>query len=319
MGSRIKKKGPDIGICVRSLSLKNPVMIASGTGGYGEPYDGLVDLSRIGAFVTKGISLLPREGNPPPRLAETSCGLLNAIGLANIGIDLFLEEKLPCLMDRGVTTIVNFFGETEEEYEEMASRLSQTSGISALEMNVSCPNVKKGGMAFGIDPEILFLLVKKVRKECDLPLFVKLSPNVTDISLVARAAEEAGADALTVANTFTGMAVDAVTRRPFLANITGGLSGPAIKTLTMRLVWETVRSVRIPVIAVGGIMEPTDAIEYMIVGAKAVQIGTANFVNPRVFIDILNGIEDYLNRYGFDSVEALIGTLETESLKKEEG
>lgn len=304
-------KRPDMGVSVGALSLKNPVMTSSGTGGYGEVSDGFADLSKLGAFVTKGLSLLPREGNPPPRLVETSCGLLNAIGLANCGIDAFLEDKLPRLIERGVATVVNFFGETEDEYEEMAARLSRTSGISALEMNVSCPNVNKGGMAFGIDPETLFQLVKKVRKKCDLPLFVKLSPNVTDISLIARAAEAAGADTLTVANTFTGMAIDAVTRRPLLANITGGLSGPAIKSLTMRLVWETVRSVRIPVIAVGGIMEPTDAIEYLIVGAKAVQIGTANFVNPGAFIDIVEGIEEYLYRSGIDSVEALIGTLET--------
>ncbi len=304
-------KRPDMGVSVGALSLKNPVMTSSGTGGYGEVSDGFADLSKLGAFVTKGLSLLSREGNPPPRLVETSCGLLNAIGLANCGIDAFLEDKLPRLIERGVATVVNFFGETEDEYEEMAARLSRTSGISALEMNVSCPNVNKGGMAFGIDPETLFQLVKKVRKKCDLPLFVKLSPNVTDISLIARAAEAAGADTLTVANTFTGMAIDAVTRRPLLANITGGLSGPAIKSLTMRLVWETVRSVRIPVIAVGGIMEPTDAIEYLIVGAKAVQIGTANFVNPGAFIDIVEGIEEYIYRSGIDSVEALIGTLET--------
>lgn len=306
-----KMNGPDMRVSVGALSLKNPVMTASGTGGYGEVWDGFADLSRVGAFVTKGLSLLPREGNPPPRLAETSCGLLNAIGLANCGIDVFLKDKLPHLMERGVATVVNFFGETEDEYQEMADRLSRTTGISALEMNVSCPNVNKGGMAFGIDPETLFQLVKKVRKKCALPLFVKLSPNVTDISLIARAAEAAGADTLTVANTFTGMAVDSVTRRPLLANITGGLSGPAIKSVTMRLVWETVRSVRIPVIAVGGIMEPTDAIEYLIVGAKAVQIGTANFVNPGAFINIVEGIEEYLNRSGIDSVEALIGTLET--------
>jgi dihydroorotate dehydrogenase (NAD+) catalytic subunit len=311
MNCQKKMKRPDMGVSVGALSLKNPVMTSSGTGGYGEVSDGFADLSKLGAFVTKGLSLLPREGNPPPRLVETSCGLLNAIGLANCGIDAFLEDKLPRLIERGVATVVNFFGETEDEYEEMAARLSRTSGISALEMNVSCPNVNKGGMAFGIDPETLFQLVKKVRKKCDLPLFVKLSPNVTDISLIARATEAAGADTLTVANTFTGMAIDAVTRRPLLANITGGLSGPAIKSLTMRLVWETVRSVRIPVIAVGGIMEPTDAIEYLIVGAKAVQIGTANFVNPGAFIDIVEGIEEYIYRSGIDSVEALIGTLET--------
>ena len=310
MGSRTEIKGPDLGISLGVLSLKNPVMTSSGTGGYGEVYDGFADLSKAGAFVTKGISLLPRNGNPPPRLAETPCGLINAIGLANIGIDLFLKEKLPSLTEKGITTVVNFFGETEEEYAEVASKLSRTPGISALEMNVSCPNVKKGGMAFGTDEQTLSRLVMKVRKEWPLPLFVKLSPNVTDISRLARASEDAGADALTVANTYTAMAVNSVTRKPLIANVTGGLSGPAIKALTMRLVWEVVRSVRIPVIAVGGIMAPTDAIEYLIVGAKAIQIGTANFLNPRVFMSIIDGIEDYLNRYGIDSVDALIGTLE---------
>jgi dihydroorotate dehydrogenase (NAD+) catalytic subunit len=311
MGPRTENKRPDMRAFLGALSLKNPVMTASGTGGYGEVYDGFTELSGVGAFVTKGISLLPRVGNPPPRLAETPCGLINAIGLANIGIDLFLREKLPRLTEKGITTVVNFFGETEDEYAEVASRLSQAPGISALEMNVSCPNIKKGGMAFGTDEQTLSRLVMRVRKASVLPLFVKLSPNVTDISTLARASEEAGADALTVANTYTAMAVDAVTRRPLIANVIGGLSGPAIKALTMRLVWEVVRSVRIPVIAVGGIMAPTDAIEYLIVGAKAVQIGTANFVNPGTFMNILEGIEDYLNRYGIESVEALIGTLET--------
>jgi dihydroorotate dehydrogenase (NAD+) catalytic subunit len=307
------KNRPDLRVKIGGLTIKNPVMMASGTGGYGEEYSKFFDLSRLGAFITKGLSLLPRDGNPPPRLAETSCGLLNSIGLENIGIDAFIEEKLPFLREKNVETVVNFFGETEEDYKEMASRLSDTNGISAIEMNVSCPNVKRGGMAFGADPITLFHLVEGVKKRCTLPLIVKLSPNVTDISLLARASEEGGADALTVANTYKGMAVDLKTRRPLLSTVTGGLSGPAIKPITMRLVWETVRSVKIPVIATGGIMTPGDAIEYMIVGARAVQIGTANFINPIITMEVIKGIEEFLENNNISSVEDIIGTLKTEN------
>ena len=307
MGS--KKEGPKISVEVGPLRLKNPVMAASGTFGYGEEYSGIISLKSLGALITKGLSLKPRKGNPPPRLAETPAGMLNAIGLENVGITAFIGEKMPFLRKAGCPVLVNIFGATEEEYAEIAQRLSEVEGIVGLEVNISCPNLKSGGSLFAADPKSVFQVVSKVRQASPSFLMVKLSPNVGDIVQVALAAEEAGADALSLINTLIGMAIDIKTRTPILGNITGGLSGPAIKPVGLRMVWQTAQAVRIPVVGVGGIFCAEDALEYMIAGASAVQVGSAHFTDPRVGLKIIDGIRDYLNAQGIPDVSSLIGSL----------
>ena len=283
----------DLTVDLGKLVLSNPVVAASGTFGYGLEYTEFLDLNDLGGFSTKGLSLKPKSGNPVPRVIETASGMLNAIGLENIGLDAFLSEKLPLLKMYKTRIIVNFFGETIQQYEEMALALSKEDRIDALEMNVSCPNVEEGGLQFSSDPEILREVVDAVRKVTDKFLIVKLSPNVTDITTLAKAAEDAGGDALSVCNTFVGMKVNLETGKPYLANRTGGLSGPAIKPLALNMVYETARTVKIPVIGIGGISNSDDAIEFLMAGAKAVQIGTANYVDPKVTVKVVDGIRDW--------------------------
>lgn len=291
------------------LKLKNPVMTASGTFGYGEEYSEFIDLNRLGAIVVKGLSILPKEGNPPPRIVETPSGMLNAIGLQNIGIENFIREKLPFLKKFNTSIIVNFFGDSINEYAESAERLSAAGGVHGLEMNISCPNKETGWCIFGTDPKVTFEVVKSVRKSTDLPLIVKLSPNVTDIALMARVAEDAGADAVSLINTITGMAIDIRTRRPKLANVTGGLSGPAVRPVALRMVWEVYKAVKIPVIGMGGIVNSDDAIEFLLAGAKAVAVGTANFINPKATVGIIDGIGGFMKENEISDINELIGGL----------
>ena len=295
----------DLSIKLGSLCLSNPVIAASGTFGYGLEYSSLVDLNALGGFSTKGLSLKPKVGNPVPRVIETSYGMLNAIGLENIGLEAFLSEKLPQLKNFNTRIIVNFFGDTTQEYAAMARALSVVERLDALEMNVSCPNVEKGGLQFSSDTEVLTEVVSSVRKATEKFLIVKLSPNVTDITLLAKAAENAGADALSVCNTFVGMSIDLKTRKPHLANRTGGLSGPAIKPLALNLVYQTVRAVQIPVIGIGGISSGEDAVEFLLAGAKAVQIGTANFIDPVSTLHVIEGIRQYCLANGVNNLSEL--------------
>jgi dihydroorotate dehydrogenase (NAD+) catalytic subunit len=295
----------DLSVNLGSLCLNNPVIAASGTFGYGLEYRSLVDLNALGGFSTKGLSLQPKTGNPVPRVIETSSGMLNAIGLENIGLNAFLSEKLPQLENLNTRIIVNFFGDTPQEYVEMAQALTGVERLDALEMNVSCPNVEKGGLQFSSDPEVLTEVVAAVRKVTQKFLIVKLSPNVTDITLLAKAAENAGADALSVCNTFVGMSIDLKTRKPHLANRTGGLSGPAIKPLALNLVYQTVRAVKIPVIGIGGIASGEDAVEFLLAGAKAVQIGTANFIDPASTLHVIDGIRKYCLSNGVKNLSEL--------------
>ena len=290
------------------LKLNNPVMSASGTFGYGEEYAGYVDLNRLGAVVVKGLSLKPRLGNPPPRIMETASGMLNSIGLQNIGVDAFIEEKLPFLRKYDTAVIANIYGETFDEFKKVAKILSSAKGVHALEVNISCPNVKKGGVCFGTDPKIAARVTSTVKDETGLPVIVKLTPNVTDIAAIAQAVEKAGADIISLINTLTGMSVDLKTRRPHLKNITGGLSGPAIKPVALRMVWQVIQKVSIPVIGIGGIMTAEDALEFLILGAKAVQIGTANFVNPHATLNVIEGIKNYLAANKIRDINEIIGT-----------
>lgn len=299
----------DLRISIGGLQLKNPVMTASGTFGYGREFEGLADLNRLGAIVVKGISLKPSRGNPSPRIVETTGGMLNAIGLENVGLDAFIGEKLPYLKALDVPVVVNIYGKTIEEYAELAARLDPLDDVAAVEVNISCPNVKAGGVAFGVCADPARSVVQAVREKTGKPVIVKLSPNVTDITDIARAVEDAGADALSLINTLTGMAIDVHSRRPKLANITGGLSGPAVKPVALRMVWETARAVKIPIIGMGGIMSAEDALEFIIAGASAVQIGTANFVNPRATMDILDDLEAFLAEKKIARISDLIGTL----------
>jgi len=302
---------PGLAVQLGPLRLKNPVMTASGTFGYGEEYSDFFDLRRLGAIVVKGISLNPRAGNPPPRLVETPAGMINAIGLENVGAERFLSVKLPFLRDLGVPAIVNIFGNTVEEYGELAARLDGAPGIAALEINVSCPNVKEGGMVFGTDPAMTSKVVKAVRLSTRLPLITKLTPNVTSIAEVAKAARGAGSDILSCINTVAAMAVDIFSRRPRLANIFGGLSGPAVKPVALRCVYEVTRAVDCPVIGIGGIANATDALEFLLVGASAVQVGTANFVNPACSMEIIEGIERFLRVEGIADINSFIGSMDT--------
>ncbi len=298
---------PDMNVSIGALDLNNPVMTASGTFGYGEEFGTLVNLHRLGAIIVKGISLLPMQGNPPPRITETACGMLNAIGLENVGLERFFTEKLPFLKSIETPLIVNILGNSVEEYQELAKRLQDEEKAAAIEVNISCPNVKQGGVAFGTDPDMAHAVTKAVCKHFDRPVIVKLSPNVTDIGLISRAVAEAGADAVSLINTVLGMAIDIESRRPKLANIFGGLSGPAIKPIALRMVWQTAESVAIPVIGIGGITTPEDAIEFLLAGASAVQVGTANFINPQATEQIIQGIEQYLADNNMGSVQELIG------------
>ncbi len=299
-----------IGLDVKigKLKLKNPVMTASGTFGYGEEYSEFIDIKRLGAVVVKGLSPRRREGNPPPRLVETAAGMLNAIGLQNIGIKSFVKDKLPFLRKSGACVIVNFFGDSVDEFAEAARILSEADGVSGLEMNISCPNKQAGWCIFGTDPRVTSRVVKEVRKNTKLPLIVKLSPNVTDISLLARTAEEAGADAVSLINTLTGMSIDIRTRKPRLANITGGLSGPAIKPVALRMVYDVYKAVKIPVIGMGGITTTEDALEFIMAGASAIAVGTANFMRPSATIDILEGIISFMKAGKIPDIGSLTGT-----------
>jgi len=301
---------PRLAVEIAGLKLKNPVMPASGTFGYGEEYAPYLDLNRLGAIVTKGLSLYPKAGNNTPRICETVSGMLNAIGLQNVGVDAFIKHKMPFLDQVDSPVIVNFFGNTKEEYGEVAARLDEVPGVAALEMNISCPNVKHGGIIFGTDACAAEEVVSLVRKRTSKPLIVKLTPNVTDIRVTARAVEDAGADAISLINTLTGMAVDVKTRKPRLANTIGGLSGPAIRPVAVRLVHQVVQTVKVPVIGIGGIARAMDALEFLIVGARAVQVGTANFVDPNAMEKIIAELEEFCLSEGIADINELIGTLE---------
>jgi dihydroorotate dehydrogenase (NAD+) catalytic subunit len=286
-------------------------MTASGTFGYGREFESLIDLNALGAIIVKGLALKPVKGNPPPRIVETPCGMLNAIGLENVGIEAFESQKMPFLRTLRAPIITNIYGTTIEEYAELAERIEAIDGVAGVEVNISCPNVKAGGVVFGVDPLAAGRVVAAVRRKTRKTVIVKLSPNVTDVTLIARSAEQAGADALSLINTITGMAIDIETRRPKLANITGGLSGPAIKPVALRMVWQVAAAARIPVIGIGGIRRAEDAIEFFIAGATAVQIGTANFIDPQTAIHVIAGIERYLQDRGIEDIADLVGTLET--------
>ena len=301
-------------VSIGGLRLKNPVMTASGTFGYGDEYAPYVDLNCLGAVVVKGLSLEPRAGNPPPRIMETPCGMLNAVGLQNIGVKAFIREKLPFLRDHDVAVVANIFGESVEEYAAVAELLGRAEGVHALEVNISCPNVKRGGVAFGTDPDMAAEVTRAVKAATGLPVIVKLTPNVTDIAGIAAAVEAAGADAVSLINTLTGMSVDIERRVPHLRNVTGGLSGPAIRPVALRMVWQVARRVSIPVIGLGGIMTARDALEFLIAGARAVQVGTAHFVQPCACEEVLSGIEAYLERHGIEDVNDVIGSLKIEGL-----
>ena len=295
---------------IAGIRMRNPVMTASGTFGYGKEFSEYVNLEEIGAIITKGLSLKPRAGNPTPRIVETPGGMLNAIGLQNVGVDAFIAEKVPWLRTVATPVIVNLFGNSLEEYGELASRLDEVPEVAGVEVNISCPNVKHGGIVFGTDPHAAYEVVKLVRESTIKPLIVKLSPNVTDIVSMAQACVDAGADALSLINTLTGMAIDLQKRRPILANVTGGLSGPAIKPVALRMVWQVAKAVRIPIIGIGGIMTAVDALEFILAGATAVQIGTANFLDPSAAQTIARDMEHYLASHGISDIKSLIGALE---------
>ncbi len=309
--STVKEKPSRLNLAVEiaGIKLKNPVMVASGTFGYGEEYAPYVDLNRLGAIVAKGLSLKPRPGNPPPRICETPSGMLNAIGLENVGVEAFIKEKLPFIRKYDTRVIVNIFGSTIEEYVEVAKSLNGVKGVDGIEVNISCPNVKEGGILFGTDIKSTFHLLSSVRKVTELPLIAKLSPNVTDIVQFAKVARDAGVDALSLINTIIGMAIDTETWRPKLANIAGGLSGPAIRPVAVRMVWEVHQKVDLPIIGMGGIMTAADAIEFFLAGARAIAIGTANFVNPAATIEIIEGIETYLVKKGIGDIGEIIGAV----------
>ena len=295
----------------RGLMIKNPVMTASGTFGYGTEYTDFIDLARLGGIVVKGTTLHHREGNPYPRMAETPSGMLNAVGLQNKGVDYFIEHIYPTISNYDAAVIVNVSGSQVEDYITTAERLNALPHIPAIELNISCPNVKEGGMAFGVTCAGASSVVRAVRAVYDKTLIVKLSPNVTDITEIARAVEAEGADAISMINTLLGMAIDAEKRRPVLSTITGGLSGPAVKPVALRMVWQTAQVVNVPIIGMGGIATATDAIEFLLAGATAIEVGTYNFVDPTATIQIVEGIENYMLRHGFSNISELIGALNT--------
>ena len=298
---------------IGKLILKNPVIASSGTFGFGEEFEDFYDLNRLGAIIPKGISLKPMIGNPPPRIFETEAGIINSIGLQNPGFEQFIEKRLPYYKNLKTHLIINFFGNTQKEYIDLARRFDGVPGISGLEMNISCPNIKRCGIVFGTDPRMAYRLVRAVRKATTLTLIVKLSPNVTDIARMAKSTEEGGADAVSLVNTFRAMAINIRTRKPELGNTIGGLSGPAIKPIALRMVWEVGQAARIPVIGMGGIMNAEDAIEFILAGASAIQIGTANLVNPRTGIEVIHGIKKYLVQNKIYDVQKLIGAFRQET------
>lgn len=300
---------PDLSVKLGPLRLDNPVMTASGTFGYGLEFVPFLDLGRLGGLVSKGLSPRPRQGNPPPRIVETPSGMLNSIGLQNVGVDAFIADKLPELRRYRTAVVANVFGETEAEYVEVCSKLDQADGVAAIELNVSCPNVEKGGMIFGNDPAALARVTRACRDATSLPLIVKLSPNVTDIRDTARGAADGGADILSLINTFVGMAVDVDRRRPVLARASGGLSGPAIRPLAVWLTWQVHQAVDLPLIGMGGIVNARDALEFILAGASAVQVGTANFIHPDAATRVLEGLEQYLAEHEIASVQELVGSL----------
>jgi dihydroorotate dehydrogenase (NAD+) catalytic subunit len=304
----IKPLIPDLSVIIAGITMKNPVMTASGTFGYGQEYNDLFDLNCLGALITKGVSLKPLIGNPPPRICETPAGILNAIGLQNAGVKAFIRDKMPFLSKLHIPVIVNILGHSVQEYYEVARQLDDVSDIAALEVNISCPNVAQGGLAFGAQPRMATKVISKVRQATQLPLIAKLTPQVTDICTIARAVEGAGADALSLINTIPGMAVDLKTRRSKLGRLSGGLSGPAIRPVALRLVYLAAQSVTIPVIGLGGIRSAEDALEFLIVGAKAVQIGTANFVRPTAAVEIIEGIKKYLVKNRIPRLSDLVGS-----------
>jgi dihydroorotate dehydrogenase (NAD+) catalytic subunit len=307
----------DLSIDIGPLRLKNPLIAASGCFGYGLEYADAVDLSTLGGVVSKGLFLAPREGHPPERIVETPAGMLNAIGLQGIGVHRYIAEKVPELRRRQAVNIVNICGSTLDEYVELARILSDVEGVHALELNISCPNIKEGGITFGCSLQGTAQVVGAVRKVTHLPVVPKLTPNVTDVASIARAAEDAGADAVSLVNTFLAMAIDVETRRPRLSNIVGGLSGPAIRPIAVRMVYECRRAVKIPIIGMGGIASASDALEFIIAGAGAVQIGTANFVDPFIWSKVLHGIRDYMTRHRIERLQDLVGTIDTTSREKE--
>jgi dihydroorotate dehydrogenase (NAD+) catalytic subunit len=307
----------DLSVTIGSLHLKNPVIAASGCFGYGVEYADVVDLSSLGAIVVKGLFLEEREGHPAPRIVETPAGMLNAIGLQGIGVRRFVDEKLPELRARNATVVVNVCGTTIDEYVEVSRILSDADGVAAIELNISCPNIKEGGIQFGCSLSGTFDVVSSVRKATRLPIIPKLTPNVTDVASFARAAEEGGADAVSLVNTFLAMVIDIESRRPKISNIVGGLSGPAIRPIAVRMVYECRQVVKIPILGMGGIVDARDALEFIIAGASAVQVGTANFVDPFIWPKLLDGMRDYLQRHSLARISDLIGTVDVEAQHKE--
>ncbi len=300
----------DLSINIGALQLKNPVMTASGTYGYGLEYSDFVDLSQIGGIIVKGTTILPREGNPYPRMAETPHGMLNCVGLQNKGADYFCEHIYPQIKDIDTNMIVNVSGSSLEDYAQCAAKINELERIPAIELNISCPNVKQGGMAFGVTAQGAASVVKAVRQVYDKTLIVKLSPNVTDITEIARAVEAEGADSVSLINTLMGMAIDVERKKRVLSIGTGGLSGPAVKPVALRMVYQVARAVQIPVIGLGGISSATDAIEFLLAGASAIQIGTMNFVDPTITVKVAAGINEYLDRHGYQSVRDIIGIVD---------
>ena len=307
----------DLSVQIGSLRLANPLMAASGCFGYGVEYADAVDLASLGAVVSKGLFIKERSGHPPQRIVETPSGMLNAIGLQGIGVHRYIKEKLPELRRLGATNVINICGSTLDEYVELARILSDAEGVHALELNISCPNIKEGGITFGCSLHGTFDVVAAVKKVTHLPVIPKLTPNVTDVASIAKAAEEAGADAVSLVNTFLAMAIDVETRRPKLSNIVGGLSGPAIRPIAVRMVYECRRAVKIPVIGMGGIATATDALEFMIAGATAVQVGTANFVDPFIWSKLLDGMRDYLQRHQLPRIADLVGSIDNNTREKQ--
>lgn len=298
-------------VMIGKMRLKNPVTVASGTFGFGSEYERFIDVSRLGALVTKAVTLKPRDGNKPPRICETPSGMLNSIGLQNPGLDSFIKDYLPGMESMGLPVIVNVAGETADEYCRICERLTRDGRVQAVELNLSCPNVDHGGLQFGADPEILADVVKKVRQTTDITLIVKLSPNVTDIRIMARAAESAGADAISLINTLLGMSIDTKTRKPRLSRGFGGLSGPAIRPVAVRMVWEAFRTIKIPIIGMGGILTAADALEFILAGATAVAVGTGNFVNPQATVEIIDGLEKYCSDNKIEDIRAIVGGVES--------
>jgi dihydroorotate dehydrogenase (NAD+) catalytic subunit len=301
----------NLAVEIAGVRFKNPVLTASGTFGYGLEFAQFFDISKLGGFCTKGLSLKPLAGNPPGRIVETPAGMLNAIGLENVGVDRFVREKLPLLQAYDTEVVANVLGKSVDEFAELARRLDPCRKISALELNISCPNIKEGGIHFGHDPRMAAQAVEAVKRSTAKPVWVKLSPNVTDVTEIARACEAAGADALTLVNTFVGMSIDVYKRRPLLSNVTGGLSGPAIRPLAVRMVYQVARAVRIPVVGIGGIISARDALEFMIAGAVAVQVGTANFTDPAAPLKVIDGLEQYCCEQGIADINEVVGSLRT--------